>query len=411
MPKYCFILGKTPLLSVSEIFRLGELWAVDFKIIDLSSEIMVVETNKLNAEKWQSRLGGTVKISEVISEFRELGDLMEFLDLDNVLSLFNQSEKKIVFGFSLYGQRIMPLAANFNTIGLNLKKDLQQRDFNARFIYKPNAPLSSVQIGRNKLIEKGAEILIISGIYGFYIAKTLTIQDYQDYSQKDYGRPQRDMHTGLLPPKLAKIMINLAEVKSDDTILDPFCGSGTVLQEALLAGFQNVIGSDIDSKAVWQTEENLKWLVENYKLARAKYKLIVSDVKNLQAKIAKNSVDTIVTEPFLGPALKGKPTTEKIKKIINELESLYLAAFENFKTILKPHGRIVAVLPLFKTGDGIFTLRILETLEQRGFFRINPIPERASLFAKIGPTARGSMIYQRPDQKVEREIFIFEKNE
>jgi len=43
-----------------------------------------------------------------------------------------------------------------------------------------------------------------------------------------------------------------------------------------------------------------------------------------------------------------------------------------------------------------------------GFSRINPFPENISLFAKIGPTARGSLIYSRPDQKVEREIFIFQ---
>lgn len=406
MSKYCFILGKTPLLSVSEIFSLGELWAVDFKIIDLTSEIMVVETNNLEAGRWQSRLGGTVKISEVISDFREPDDLIEFLNLDNILSLFNQSEKKIVFGFSLYGQRIMPLAAKFSTLGLSLKNDLQQRGFKARFIYKPNAPLSSVQIGRNKLLEKGAEILIISGIYGFYIAKTLTIQDYQDYSQKDYGRPQRDMRTGLLPPKLAKIMINLAKIKNDSTILDPFCGSGTVLQEATLAGYKNVIGSDKENKAIKQTKENLQWLANKYSLPQKKFKLFVSDIKNLDQKIDPNTIDAIVTEPFLGPTIRTKPKKEKIMAIIKDLESLYLSSFKIFKKILKPGGRVVIVFPLFRTLDGVFTLRILEALDKEGFSRTNPFPERVSYFAKIGPTARGSIIYQRPDQKVEREIFI-----
>jgi hypothetical protein len=94
--------------------------------------------------------------------------------------------------------------------------------------------------------------------------------------------------------------------------------------------------------------------------------------------------------------------------IIKDLESLYLSSFKIFKKILKPKGQVVIIFPLFRTLDGVFTLRVLEALEKEGFSRTNPFPERVSYFAKIGPTARGSIIYQRPDQKVEREIFIFQ---
>ena len=409
MSKYIFILGKNPILSTSEIFSLGELFGLNFKIIDLTSEMLIIETEKLEIDLWQSRLGGTIKIGEITNTFESPEELLKSLNLDCLLGLFNQSEKKIVFGFSLYGERIKYLHERFNELGLDFKKDLQTRGFKARFIYTSDSPLSSVQIGRNKIIEKGADVLIISGIYGFYLGKTLTIQDYQDYSRKDYGRPKRDAKSGMLPPKLAKTMINLSEAKSKDTLLDPFCGSGTVLQEALLAGYQNITGSDIENKAIQQTRENLEWLTENYKLVQAEYKLIVSDVKSLQTKIAPNSVEAVITEPFLGPALRSKPAPEKIAKIMNELESLYLSAFDNFKIILKFRGRVVIIFPLIRTKDGVFTLKILESLEKKGFERINPIPEKVSLFAKIGPTARGSIIYQRSDQKIEREIFIFEK--
>jgi tRNA G10 N-methylase Trm11 len=93
--------------------------------------------------------------------------------------------------------------------------------------------------------------------------------------------------------------------------------------------------------------------------------------------------------------------------LIQELETLYLAAFKTLASLIKPGGRLVFVFPLFKTVNGIFSLKILEQLEKMGFSRSNPFPETVSLFAKIGPTARGSLIYSRPDQKVEREIFVF----
>jgi len=411
--QYCFILGKTPILSIAEIFSLERLFGLDFKIIDLTSEILVIETEELPVEKWQSRLGGTVKIGEMAHEFEKEDDLLQFSNLKNIKSLFNQSERKIVFGFSLYGERVKYLKDRFNEIGLNLKRELQNNGFKARFVYAPENQLSSVQIGRNKMIDKGAEILIISGIHGFYLGRTLSIQDYQDYSQKDYGRPKRDMESGLLPPKLAKIMLNLSGAKPSDKILDPFCGSGTILQEAVLMGNQNVICSDIDKEKIIDIQENINWLFKEYNnLKRNDYNLRVyqSDVKELTGHISPLTIDAIVSEPYLGPALRSKPASAKISKIIQELEALYLAAFHAFKIILKQGGRVVIIFPLFRSEDSVFTLKILETLVQKGFSRLNPVPDKASFFAKIGPTARGSLIYQRPDQKVEREIFIFEKN-
>lgn len=48
----------------------------------------------------------------------------------------------------------------------------------------------------------------------------------------------RSMTVGMMPPKIAQIMINMAtEGDSDMAIWDPFCGLGTTLIEALHSGF------------------------------------------------------------------------------------------------------------------------------------------------------------------------------
>jgi len=273
----------------------------------------------------------------------------------------------------------------------------------------PEGALSAVQIDKNKIIETGADIIAASGIHSLYLGKTLTVQDYKKYSQRDYGRPERDAKSGLLPPKLAKIMINLSGAGVNDQLLDPFCGSGTIIQEAILMGFKKIIGSDISQKAINDSKKNIDWLIKKYKLPAGKIKLHPVDVKKLDKKIPSNSVDVIISEPYLGPPKQKNISVTDMLALIQELENLYLAAFNAFKKIVKPGGRIIIVFPLFKTKYGIFLLKILEQLEKMGFFRINPLPEKVSLFAKVSPTARGSLIYQRPDQKVQREIFIFKR--
>lgn len=410
MFKYCFILGKNPILSLAEIFNQEACQKLDFKIIDLTSESLIIQTKQLTPSQWQAKLGGVIKIGTIIREFNTWPELTKYLSADNLLKyIITQRKQKITFGFSLHGDLFRHYDIELNKIGLSLKKKFNAKSLKSRFIYAKGGSLSAVQIQKNKMIEKGADIMVIIGVHKLYLGKTLTIQDFEDYSQRDYGRPKRDPRSGMLPPKIAKIMINLLKTRLTDVILDPFCGSGTILQELLLMGYKDIIGSDISKQAIANTQENLDWLAKKYKISRNNYQLFTSDVKKVNKKISPSSISAIVTEPYLGPPFKKDPPLLKMEQIIKELESLYLAAFKVFDAILKKGSQIVMVFPLFRHKNGVFTLRILEILEQRGFKRINPIPEKVSLFAKVGPTARGSLIYRRPDQKIEREIFVFQR--
>ena len=86
------------------------------------------------------------------------------------------------------------------------------------------------------------------------------MQDIESYTKRDRERPKRDAKVGMLPPKLAQIIINLAagqlpEEKLQNicdiplgepiprrllgqTVLDPFCGTGVILQEASADGLR-----------------------------------------------------------------------------------------------------------------------------------------------------------------------------
>lgn len=68
---------------------------------------------------------------------------------------------------------------------------------------------------------------------GFIVAETVWIQDIEGYSQRDMER-ERSMTVGMMPPKIAQIMINLGTKGDKNRALwDPFCGLGTTLIEAL----------------------------------------------------------------------------------------------------------------------------------------------------------------------------------
>jgi hypothetical protein len=66
-----------------------------------------------------------------------------------------------------------------------------------------------------------------------------------------------DAFVGMLPPKLAQIMLNLAtKGERGLQIWDPFCGLGTTLIEAFQAGYSHLLGSDIADDMVIATQTN-----------------------------------------------------------------------------------------------------------------------------------------------------------
>ena len=112
--------------------------------------------------------------------------------------------------------------------------------------------LGSAQIIHNSLTKQnGAELIIFKQNGSLQLAHTIHEQNIEAYAARDQARPKRDARVGMLPPKLAQTIINLASGPHlpNQTLLDPFCGTGVVLQEALLMGY-NVYGTDIEPKMI-----------------------------------------------------------------------------------------------------------------------------------------------------------------
>jgi tRNA G10 N-methylase Trm11 len=408
--RYFFILGSNPTLSLAElaaVFNHGR-----FSLIQKNIAILEVDYEiKANLIK---KIGGVIKFGLIHNELNSL----VAKDILKAISIFGQPEKietKFNFGISFYGKSKI----NLKVLGMEFKKLLKQSSINSRWVISREPTLSSVVVEQNKLVtDRGVEIVMIEFNKKLFLGKTLAVQPFKELSFRDYGRPARDDYSGMLPPKLAQIMINLSGADTDKTILDPFCGSGTIITEAMLMGYDRIIGSDISNKAITNTKTNIEWIEKNYKIQNTKCKILNSDAMQISEQIQPNSIDAIITEPYLGPQRGGF----EIYKIIKELESLYSKSLLEFKKILKPNGKIIIIWPVFQK----IPLSLRESSSDRGnltntgitgslnpdiagFKIINPVPEnlQKNIFIKL--TARNTIVYGREGQKVWREIVMLEK--
>jgi tRNA (guanine6-N2)-methyltransferase len=131
-----------------------------------------------------------------------------------------------------------------------------------------------------------------------------------------------------LRPTVAAAMVRLAGIGPSMTVLDPMCGAGTILAEAMdiaakrsRAGKVLVVGGDVDPNAIFVASQNLE-------------KLGPVDVARWDATalpLETASVDRIVSNPPFGKQLSS----------IEQIGPLYEAASTEWDRVLRPGGRAV----------------------------------------------------------------------
>ena len=111
-----------------------------------------------------------------------------------------------------------------------------------------------------------------------------SIQDLEGYVEETWIDHTLILN-GCIAPKLARMMIYYASV--DKCIVwVPFCGSGTVLMECAVLGY-DFLGSDIDDDALEYSQENILWLNEKRYMGNIVYDIFKFDVKNPDKEIVK----------------------------------------------------------------------------------------------------------------------------
>lgn len=424
MHRYFFSLGRNPTLSVAEIHTVLINKHVMYQIVILSKEIFVISTTiPLHPADLMQTLGGTIKIGEAFDEIgfdQSSKKFDQITESDYFLKHFisEKTSSKLHIGISLYDagtteQLLDSLENLLPSLNQNLKDHLKEKGVRVGFVQQRERILSSVSVAKNKLLRNGVEIVLIATKDKVIIGKTIVVQEFEQFSFRDFQRPFKDKRSGIMPPKLARMMINLAGLEKGDTLLDPFCGSGTILQEAIVLEYKNIISTDISEKAIQDTKNNIDWLFSRLVgPPRTSYNLTIqqTDAEKISQAIKQNSIKGIITEPFLGPPLFKKSTPVHVQNTFKTLLVLYEQVFSEFKKILIPGGRVVIIFPVFEFENKYFFLEILEALKKLGFDQTEILPKKCLQYPDIKLTARNSIIYGSPHDFTQREILVFEKN-
>lgn len=385
-----FILGRQPGIGRAE---LESLFGADhLEQITAGAILSDIPPEEVNF----ARLGSVVKHAEYLGVIQKASMSSLHVQLDKmVMDRANAiAEGKIQLGISAYGVKTSP--KQLMAIGLNLKKSLRKAGFSVRLTPNQENELSSAQVLHNHLIgERGMELILVRHGADIVVGRTLGSQDITAYAKRDQERPKRDAFVGMLPPKLAQTIINLAASgttpSADVIVLDPFCGTGVLLQEALLMGF-GAYGTDLEPRMIDYSQQNLVWLREKYG---------VNEPVNLEVGDATNHTwnptpHIIACEGYLGHPLANWPRPEKLRQIIGTCNVITEKFMRNIAQQIPSGTRLCLGIPAWKSPEGkINHLPLLDHLEEIGYNRVS-----------FRHSSEQELVYYRPDQIVARELLV-----
>lgn len=376
---YLYILGREKALC------LAELESKD-KNIELITEHIAVSKKLFDI----NNLGGTIKVGEIIANsVANVNELQkEIVNYSKGINL----ETKFNYGISYYGNSKI----NFNQIGIKLKKELKSLGLKPRFVMPAEGTiLNAASIKHNKIFPEGREFIVVQLKDKILLAIGKSFQDIDMYSKRDYEKPCRDRKVGMLPPKLSQIMINLANPDLKSIVYDPFCGSGGLLMESSLMGYDS-LGSDLSDDMTICAKKNIDWFLDNFDT-----KGTVEIIKSNDATKLKypNKRYAVVTEGFLGINFLSKPTKQLIDEQVSSLKYLYLAFFKNL--LLQEHlaDSICICVPFWKLNDQTIRLNLIDEIANLGY-----------TIVEFKSARQSTLDFFREGQFTGRQIVVFKPN-
>lgn len=413
--QYAFFLGSHPALSANEAIGVLEQQGFVPHIIDVEPEYLIVTIQSALPKDFLNRLGGTIRIARVIGQQTDpwLGDqIWSHLEISG--------NTKLSIGIS--SLRLPP--REVRDVANELKARAKEYGVKMRFVVSHGkyAMLNAAQVLSNDLlIAPNQEIVLLQTKIGYLLLRSTHMQHIGAYELRDIKRPVRDARVGMLPPKLAQIMLNLAvshraqalqpATLSTPTLLDPFSGLGTILQEGWLIGY-TMHGSDSNPRLVEAAKKNVQWVMQQFPSPLEMPRVRNHDVTEPFPPTWSQTYDAIVTEPFLGRPLHSPLTGKKAQEYLGKLADLYYTFFRHAHGVLKPHGIILIVFPAIRQqwrGDTFALLPpdFLDAIRKLGY-----IPKQLSrqeLASLAEATPRHSLLYSRPDALIGRELTVWEK--
>jgi tRNA G10 N-methylase Trm11 len=417
MPIYAAFLGHQPHISTAELAAVipgfSILHTFDKKILTFESVVPL-------SQETIDILGGTVALAEQLS-----ADSAEVRDIPKVLvqEMENVRGKKVTFALRTSG--ISP--KQLKTLYRECKEALRRIGRASRYVGTEKKPAAAILLHTQGLIsgKGGLELVILADEHHFWLGRTVGVQDVDAYTHRDMDKPVRDTTVGLLPPKLAQILLNFGlwlhmqgekekELKKFKPIcaevFDPFCGTGVIPMEALLRGCP-VVASDVSLKAVNGTTKNIEWLRKEERILKKDVSSTVwkqdatKPFETSQGKpfVLKTLPDVVVTETTLGTPFEKRPSQKEIASEKKKNEAVQEAFLRNAAATL-PGVPLVCTWPVWRTKtQSVFLEKIWKVLEELPYDVVRTI----ELEAHDRPT----LFYRRSDQSVGREIVLLKPRE
>jgi tRNA G10 N-methylase Trm11 len=361
------------------------------------------------------RLGGAMKFCKVLTTLDSTNwkDVEKFLVQAAPGHSATMPEGKMHLGLSVYG--FNETVQRIEATGLTVKKAIRKTGRSMRLVPNKTTELNAAQVIHNKLTsQNGWELVFVRDGKQTIVAQTVKVQDIDAYTRRDRERPMRDSKVGMLPPKLAQIIINLAvgqlptdklanicDIPAGDpipfnllnkTILDPFCGTGVLLQEASLMGY-HVSGTDLEPRMITYSEKNLDWLHELYRLPNLEAVLEVGDATDHSWAV---QPDFVATETYLGRPFTALPTPEILNQTVSDCNLIIKKFLRNIHDQLAPGTRLCLAVPAWQVGGNpLKRLPLVDQIHDLGYTELS-----------FEHAAGAPLVYHRPEQIVARELLV-----
>ncbi len=354
--KYLFVLGRNPLLSEAEILSCLERDSIKLKSSSLKINGLLIEVDgEIRLKEIIAELGGTIAAGKVLLS----GGVKNLLEEIRKKPIYFGRENKVIYSLLDFTDD-----ESFEEVLEAIKNNFKEERLKAR--YKGVGGTIKMQTGEvvhgspTKIMLRDMNYFVFSEENGNLNFGCLEESyDSDEAEKKDMEKPYR-RESLAISPRLARILINLSQVKKGNILLDPFCGVGVVLGESMLKGI-DVIGIDMDSNAIKNAKANIDWLRSRYKI-EARAQVICSDSRSAKIKEA----DGIATEPSLGELMTKIPQKEKALQIISEFETLLIDVLNNLKKFMKRGSKIAFTSPLIKSQKGKVSCNIGNICERTG---------------------------------------------
>ena len=385
---YLAVLGRQTQISLAELRALFK------NVKQISANLAVFDSD---FEPDISRIGGSLKLAVK-------------LDISPLEYLADFPDGKITFGISDYSKKTSLKQVNLEA--MKLKKILVRHGRSVRVASSKDVVLSTATSLHNGLSGKKLhKVELIKNEKDWY--RVIGVQDIDAYARRDQARPARDAKVGMLPPKLAQILINLCGcLKPGAVVLDPFCGTGVVLQEAILMGYFGY-GTDISEKMIEFSRGNLEWLflgprrsLPSPRGSRATpraaalripskqpFQLSSGDATSFQWQLP---IDAVACEGYLGKPMSKIPSEMELKEQKQVCREIILGFLKNLSGQIKSNTPVVMAIPAWLRSDGKYSrLEIIDEIENMGY--------------NVENKSREGLLYFREGQIVARDIIILRK--